>query len=373
MLKEQVENELKKVFQNYSDLYLIDSVINKKNIIVKDKYGLLKSTFGHLKEGKIPSISSAIDKKLYFQNKLLDIFPEYINHYSIEDILYIKDNKGKKKLKAIIKDKYGKCIVLINHLENKKIPTIQSALNKNEYFNNQLLEKNKFYKNNYFIIKSDFINTSTHIIIETKYGKCSVKPSNLLNDYKPTILSALNKTEFFIEKLKIKNKNIYDSLIFENFKYNNNNIASEVCCKKHGLKYITPAVLLRGGGCIECGYDSLTTHRQTTDQHFTHSSWVKQAEESENFKGFKVYILRCWDENEEFYKIGKTFKDINKRFYKCNMPYEYEILKIYENSEGYFISKLESKLKKENIEFKYIPKLNFPGMYECFKIINYGL
>ena len=81
---------------------------------------------------------------------------------------------------------------------------------------------------------------------------------------------------------------------------------------------------------------------------------------------FKVYIIKCWGENEEFYKIGRTFLKIEKRFsYFKALPYKYKILKIYEGNVKE-IFKLETILKNKNKDNKYIPKLKFHGMYECF-------
>ena len=374
MLEKQIEEELLYYFNDYSKYYEIEKVINKKNIIVRDKYGLLKATFNHLKNKKIPKIGSAINKTEYFKNKMKHIFPNYSNSYSILKVITEKNSKGCNKLRAIISDKYGECSVLVNHLENHKIPTIQTAIDKDKYFNNYLLHKNKYFKENYFKIKTNFVSTSSPVIVETKYGECLVKPSLLLNGHKPTILSAINPTAYFIEKLKSLNAIIFDTIDFKNFVYKTNNVRAQVCCKIHGDFKITPAVLLRGGGCIKCGYEKLKEYKENNITNFSHSSWVEQATKSKNFKSFKVYILKCENGDETFYKIGKTYRDMNKRFYNCNIPYKYQIEKIYESLiDGYEISKLESELKNKNKDYKYVPQLKFGGMYECFKEIKYGL
>lgn len=48
------------------------------------------------------------------------------------------------------------------------------------------------------------------------------------------------------------------------------------------------------------------------------------------------------------------------------MPYNYTIIKIIEGTAEE-ISTLEKQLQKENKKHKYIPKIKFNGMYECFK------
>lgn len=106
------------------------------------------------------------------------------------------------------------------------------------------------------------------------------------------------------------------------------------------------------------------------DYIYTNVKYEK-AKKSKNFKNFKCYILECWNEEEYFYKIGRTFREITDRFSsKSLMPYNYKILhEIIGTAED--ICNLELKLKNLHKDFKYIPKIKFNGMYECFnKIIK---
>lgn len=48
------------------------------------------------------------------------------------------------------------------------------------------------------------------------------------------------------------------------------------------------------------------------------------------------------------------------------MPYIWKLIKSYEG-EALEISKLERKLINMNKDQRYTPKINFSGMYECFK------
>lgn len=97
------------------------------------------------------------------------------------------------------------------------------------------------------------------------------------------------------------------------------------------------------------------------------TNWKKAALKSKNFDSFKVYIIKCYNENEKFYKIGRTFCTIKKRFQgKICMPYNYEIIKVFENNAEEMY-KLENKLKKSNKKNKYVPKIIFKGMQECFE------
>jgi len=80
----------------------------------------------------------------------------------------------------------------------------------------------------------------------------------------------------------------------------------------------------------------------------------------------------CQNKEERFYKIGRTFNNINKRFNSVyTMPYNFKIVKIF-IAEAKDVCNLEVKLKNQNKNNKYTPKLFFAGTGECFnKLENY--
>lgn len=135
----------------------------------------------------------------------------------------------------------------------------------------------------------------------------------------------------------------------------------EVICKEHGIFKITPnSHLSKKTGCMKC------SKRHTG---WTRSSWKKSCEG----KVAKLYILRCFGEDEIFYKIGITNKDkVESRFRnKTLMPYFYEVLKVIESKEDPIsIWELERSLLKLHKEFKYKPKILFSGYTECFSKIK---
>lgn len=83
-------------------------------------------------------------------------------------------------------------------------------------------------------------------------------------------------------------------------------------------------------------------------------------------KKYKVYIIRCWNEKEDFIKIGKTFKTITQRFNKARMPYNYTILSIYNFNDNFSCNSFEKKLHRKYIKYKYNPLISFIGDTECF-------
>ena len=79
------------------------------------------------------------------------------------------------------------------------------------------------------------------------------------------------------------------------------------------------------------------------------------------------YTIRCFNEDEEFYKIGRTMDVVEKR-YSGNkaMPYEYEVISETKDSAG-FIWDLERDEKRKLKSLHYIPELYFGGSKtECF-------
>lgn len=80
-----------------------------------------------------------------------------------------------------------------------------------------------------------------------------------------------------------------------------------------------------------------------------------------------LYIVKIFNENEEFFKIGITTLSLRKRFE--NLPYKFEILKINFLSL-YDAIILEDILHKKYKNFKYVPKISFGGETECFNKIE---
>jgi hypothetical protein len=77
----------------------------------------------------------------------------------------------------------------------------------------------------------------------------------------------------------------------------------------------------------------------------------------------QFYVLRLFNEDEDFIKIGITTNKINRRFSgNKNMPYEYEVLEQIIDIEP----SLESSIQEGLSEFLYEPHIKFPGHLECY-------
>jgi len=173
------------------------------------------------------------------------------------------------------------------------------------------------------------------------------------------------------EKTKAATKNTTDSFIkaskeihgesynYDKVLYNGSRNKVIVTCPIHGDFNITPDKHIQRRGCPKC-----------VVKGWTDSSWKVAGEKSLTFDSYKLYLIRCWNETEEFYKIGRTFMKIDERFQSTRIPYEYEVLKVKESEDSSEIFKLENTLQKENKKHLYLPQIKFDGMHECFSKVN---
>jgi len=113
------------------------------------------------------------------------------------------------KKPLLVQNEYGICLVKPNNLCMGKIPTIESAINKNDYFNKQfsILQPELSQK---ITVIGTYKNNKTNILVSTKYGDCMVQPVKLLEGCTPTNLTAVNKNDFFTAQAKAIHGNKYD-------------------------------------------------------------------------------------------------------------------------------------------------------------------
>jgi hypothetical protein len=161
-------------------------------------------------------------------------------------------------------------------------------------------------------------------------------------------------TDDAISKFKDIHGERYDYSLVE---YVNSASNVKIICPEHGIFEQKPNNHLMGKGCKKCGVDYGV---------WSYSIWEEKGLKSNKFDSFKLYVIECWDSEEHFFKIGKTFRTINSRFKgEKFMPYDYKVINIIEGDSKY-ISELEQEYKKKYKEKKYLPKKEFNGRYECY-------
>lgn len=125
---------------------------------------------------------------------------------------------------------------------------------------------------------------------------------------------------------------------------------------------------LSGHGCLLCVAEYRSKVNRENPTGWPYSNWIAAAEKSKESDSCKVYIIKCYDKDETFYKIGGTYLSLNRRFRNGSskaLPYQFEpVLKIVKE-DGRQTCNLEKELQASLAGNKYIPKKKFHGMYEC--------
>lgn len=197
-------------------------------------------------------------------------------------------------------------------------------------------------------VHGEFIQLANHHKNGHGCPKCAVEKQH--NSQRDT-------TEIFIEKSINRFGSLYDySLV----KYGKNAISKvDIICKKHGVFKISPNSHLRGCGCPKCGIEKILSSPNRYHS-WSKTNWRKRCEG----KIAKLYIIRIFNDNESFYKVGITSKNnIKRRFTK--LPYSWELIHLIESDNPDYIFDLERKILRETKDSKYLPLIKFEGYTEC--------
>lgn len=278
-----------------------------------------------------------------FEKKINKIFPN----------LLIKGKYVGNNSHILVGDKYGDYKVFPSGLLRGMHPSIKACTNKTKYFINKSSE---IHKNKYIYTKTKYKGSEEKLTITCPIHGDFIQKANthILGSGCPKcgIETIKNKvtltTEEFVLRSINKHQNKYN---YEKCVYTHGRTKVPIICPKHGIFYQTPEAHLQGQGCPKCKNSGFGRH-----------DFIEKAKGRTCF----CYIIKCYNDEEEFIKIGITSRPIEKRFdSKIDMPYKYKIIKLYEGSSEYVYNK-ENELHKLHIPYKYLPKMKFIGMYECF-------
>lgn len=160
----------------------------------------------------------------------------------------------------------------------------------------------------------------------------------------------MTKDEFILRSNKIHH-NKYD---YSDVVYINSITKVKIKCRLHGLFEQEPSSHLKGVGCSKCNINGISKDRFI---------------EFSNNKECTFYIIKCFNETEEFYKIGITSKQLKDRFCGIKMPYKYEIICEYKSTAS-DVWEIENILKSK-LKSSYTPLIHFGGSSgECFIDLN---
>ena len=112
---------------------------------------------------------------------------------------------------VLLKDKYGVVKIQANFALISR-PTIKSALNKTEYFMNQLKDKYPDISKNLKPV-SEYEAAKKNMLFETPYGIVSTTPDSLLSGHIPTVRRAVDRKQYMKNQLLLLYDNKYDFII----------------------------------------------------------------------------------------------------------------------------------------------------------------
>lgn len=286
----------------------------------------------------------------------------------------------------------------------------QFIIKVNEYFPTREWEVIGIYEHN-----------KTPILLRDKYGDCLVMPNALFQKSQPSIKTAINPTKYTINKFKEIWGELYD---YSKFTYLGARVKSTIICKEHG-EFLQDANMHLSGrcGCVECVNEAVSKRVKSNTDDFINKAinrwnYNKRIYDKVEYKGAKeniliyceicedyykttpnahltgngcpvcalknkgysktdyinlakgregmLYLIKCWNETEEFYKIGITLQELKDRYSGNNsLPYFYELMYSYKCDAG-CVWDMEKDYHRKYKTFQYIPNINFGGYTECF-------
>lgn len=243
----------------------------------------------------------------------------------------------------LIKDKFG----VLELKQSRQLlvcePTIAVALNKTEYFMNQLKDKYPIIADNLNPI-SEYVNARTKMLFDTKFGIVSATPDTLLAGHEPNIRSAIDRKNYFYNQLKYLYQDYdYDFIVSSTDRHKGKVILQ---CPIHGNQEIDSDWIFSGCGCPKCNKD-----------------WNKS-----NI----LYLIELYNTSDKFYKLGISYKtksgDIRRfRDYK-SLGYDVNQIIIKEFDDFAQCVECETKLKRLIKNQTYTPIVwENKTSTECFK------
>lgn len=276
-----------------------------------------------------------------FNKSYLSKHCELISDYvTMKDIMFVKCFK------------YGQlhCISARNILKKTSGLNISTAYDKDKYLKIILNDKNPNLLKEADIIGDYSGNITDKILLKCKkYEELyEIRLPDLLNGYNITISGCLNPTRLIQKKINEVHPEKYQ---YQPFTYKRGRQKLKIKCHIHGwfeqsiLHHVT-----RKQGCPECAKE-LTIY----------GNWDNDLLDK---RSGKLYIIKCYNDEELFYKIGVTKREnINERFNQIH--YETELLYVFEHEDKSKVIQMEQDLLNKLLNYRYIPYNKFGGHTEC--------
>lgn len=138
--------------------------------------------------------------------------------------------------------------------------------------------------------------------------------------------------------------------------YINSTTDVDIICSIHGVFSQTPSSHNKGSGCPRCGLEKVG---------FTKTRFRNACGGGNG----TLYVIKCFNDSETFYKIGITSNTVAQRYYKNKLPYDFKVLHLHKGNPDDIYSD-EKRLLRYHSSVAYRPDIDFGGATECFKEID---
>lgn len=262
------------------------------------------------------------------------------------------------KTKILLKDSLGEYECHTTSILRGNFPNVKSLVsNLKDFIDNYLSEHNPNFVGELEVLSRSF---NWHkMYFKTKYGIIKLSMKSLLNLKNISLRSAMFPQDFWVRRAKDLRSDS-NSIDYSNCFYQDNSHKVELRCRIHDYIY-EQRPSHHTANIQGCPYCAKQTIKYSKENFQNHKEFFK------NRKGF-FYVLRLYNDTENFYKIGITGQ--NRTKYRTeqlskdyNIDLEYKLLDTLENC---FI--LEQRFLKEFEMFKYKPKKHFTGYTECLTV-----
>lgn len=296
-------------------------------------------------------------------------------------------------------------------MSSKPIKTHQQFLN----------DLDRIHPNRDWEVIGKYEHNKIPLLLKDKYGYCLISPNSLLQRSRPSVKTAVNKTEYTINKFKELWGDLYD---YSKFIYLGARKKSIMICRVHG-EFLQDANMHLSGrcGCSKCANEAVSGRVRSNTKEFISKAIIKYGEDRFSFEktiyntateeviitckkhgdfqqtpnrflngqictkcAYKestanyhtlkkrrnrslFYIIECYNDDERFIKLGVTTRNVKVRFKDTfDMPYNYTILREFEYANIDAPSGIETKLLSLTKSARYSPKISFSGQTETRNI-----
>lgn len=227
------------------------------------------------------------------------------------------------------------------------------------------------HNNKYDYSLVEYVNLFTKVkIICPTHGEFEQTPCNHIKTKGCVKCGSMVKASLFklsnddfIKAAKDVHQDRYDYSLVD---YKNSKTNVDIICREHGVFQSTlGSHIHRRGHCPSCANKN---RGRGTLSSYTRSGFIAMAKDRLS----TFYIIRCFNQNESFYKLGITCRSVKQRYAnKTTMPYSYEIIREVFGSAG-DIWDMESKIKVFVRQNLYQPLIAFDGSKsECVKDLSF--